>query len=148
MLAFFGPHHDGVSARPKLPHARTMMVVAATSASFRSGECFIFSSVRVGFSLLDDVHGPSDGVNADTKTQSQGLDYGLSRIRHTNCECELAKLVEEEGRDDGRDRKTTTAKQRRSAENDNSDRRQEQRIALECSRFAGDAGHQDACHAI
>src|SRR6185369_17664239 len=78
----------------------------------------------------------------------QGLDDGLSRIRHTNCECELAQLVEEERGDDGRDWKATTAKQRRSAKNNNSDGRQEQRIALERCRLTRDASDEHASHAI
>src|SRR5580693_7964739 len=100
------------------------------------------------FSLPGHIYRPPDRVDADTKTQGQGLDDGLSRIRHTNCECELAQLVEEERGDDGRNRKTTTAKQRRSTENDNGDGRKEQRIALERRGFAGDPGHEHAGHAV
>src|ERR1700735_5846734 len=81
------------------------------------------------FSLPSHVYRPPYRVDADTKTQGQSLDDGLSRIRHTNCECELAQLVQEERGDDGRDRKTTTTKQRRSTENDDSDGRQEQGVA-------------------
>src|SRR3984957_5352317 len=125
-----------------------MTVAAAASASFRLIKNFIFSSLSSWFGLLDHVYRPPDGVNADTKTQGQSLDDGLSRIRHTNCECELAQPVQEERGDDGRNRKTATTKQRRSTENDNSDRRQEQRIALERCGFAGDAGHEHASHTI
>src|ERR1700722_14248125 len=125
-----------------------MTVAAAASASFRLIKNFIFSSLSSWFGLLDHVYRPPDGVNADTKTQGQSLDDGLSRIRHTNCECELAQLVQEERGDDGRDWKATTTKQRRSAENDNCDGRQEQGIALECGGFTGDAGHKYASHAI
>src|SRR5215831_7696186 len=124
------------------------MTAAAASASFCPTKNFMFSSLSSWFSLFDHVCRPPDGVDADTKTQGQGLDDGLSRIRHTNCECELAQLVEEERGDDGRNRKATTTKQRRSAENNDGDRRQEQEIALECCRFTGDAGHKQAGHAI
>src|ERR1700735_3129445 len=106
-----------------------MTVAAAASASFRLIKNFIFSSLSSWFSLLNPVYRPPDRVNADTKTQGQSLDDGLSRIRHTNCECELAQLGQEERGDDGRDRKTTTTKQRRSTENDDSDGRQEQGVA-------------------
>ena len=125
-----------------------MTVAAAASASFCLTENFIFSSLSSWFGLLDHVYRPPDGVNADTKTQGQSLDDGLSRIRHTNCERELAQLVQEERGDDGRDRKATTTKQRRSAQNDDGDGRQEQGIALECCGFTGDAGHKQAGHAI
>src|ERR1700735_1274537 len=125
-----------------------MTVAAAASASFRLIKNFIFSSLSSWFGLLDHVYRPPDGVNADTKTQGQSLDDGLSRIRHTNCECELAQLVQEERSNDGRDRKTTTTKQRRSAENDDSNRRQKQGIALERCGFASDAGHEQASDAI
>src|SRR5579859_5986878 len=119
-----------------------MSVAAAASANFRSADSFIFSSARVGFGLLDGVYGPADRVDADTKTQGQGLDDGLSRIRHANCECELAQLVEEERGDDGRNRKATTA------EYDDGDGRKQQRIALERRRFAGDAGDEHAGQAV
>src|SRR5215475_5212303 len=148
MVAFFGPHHEGTSALAKPEQPSAMSVAAAASANFRSADSFIFSSASVGFGLLDGVYGPADRVDADTKTQGQGLDDGLSRIRHANCECELAQLVEEERGDDGRNRKATTAEQRRSAEYDNGDGRKQQRIALERRRFAGDAGDEHAGQAV
>src|ERR1700722_5210202 len=124
------------------------IVAMPASSSLRLTEHFIFSSGYVGVSLFDDVYRPADRVNADTKTQGQRLDNGLSRIRHADCECELAQLVQEERGDDGRNRKTTTAKQRRSAENDNGDGRQQQGIALECRRLTGDTGDEYARRAI
>src|SRR6202140_3376020 len=98
-----------------------MTVAAAASASFRLTKNFIFSSLSSWFGLLDHVYRPPDRVDADTKTQGQSLDDGLSRIRHTNCKCELAQLVQEERGDDGRDRKTTTTKERRSAQDSDGD---------------------------
>src|SRR6266404_247811 len=119
-----------------------MTVAAAANASLCLTESFIVSSVWSG--LLERLYRPPNRVDADTKTQGQSLDDGLSRVGHTNCECELAQLVQEECGDDGRDRETTTAKQRRSAENDHGYRRQEQGIALECRWFTGNAGHEHA----
>src|SRR5271169_2747830 len=125
-----------------------MAVAAAVSARFRLSKNFIFSSTYTGLVCRVNVYRPPDRVDADTKTQGQSLDDGLSRIRHANCECELAQLVQEERSNDGRDRKTTTTKQRRSTENDNSNRRQKQGIALECCGFTSDAGQEQASHAI
>src|ERR1700731_930255 len=98
-----------------------MTAAAAASASFCPTKNLMFSSLSSWFGLPDHVCRPPDGVDADTKTQGQSLDDGLSRIRHANCERELAQLVKEERGDDGRDRKTTTTKQRRSAQDDDGD---------------------------
>src|SRR5271166_862533 len=125
-----------------------MAVAAAVSARFCLSGNFIFLLHSSWFSLPSHDYRPPNRVDADTKTQGQSLDDGLSRIRHTNCECELAQLVQEERSNDGRDRKTTTTKQRRSAENNDSNRRQKQGVALECCGFASDAGQEQASNAI
>src|SRR6516165_7159615 len=71
-VAFFGPHHEGVSASATFEQPTAMTVTAAASASFCLSKNFMFSSsVQVGFSLLDGVYGPAKRVNADTKTQGQ-----------------------------------------------------------------------------
>src|SRR5580704_18699974 len=119
IVAFFGPHHDGVSAcaaDPATPRIRAAAVRAVYP--FIDENFMFFPPLLTGFLSL---FGSPNRIDGDTKSKRESLNDCLCRIRHADSERELAQLIEKECRDRRGGRESATAGQRSAAENHNGD---------------------------
>ena len=91
---------------------------------------------------------PVDRVEGDTDRECGRLDERAGGVGDAECEYELVELRQEQRGDSGGDEVAATAQQRRAAEHDRGDRRQEVVVALVGSGLVDDAGVHDGGEAV